>query len=289
MNSYSTTRKLRRGFTLVEILAVIAMIGVLTGLVIAGVGKARQAAETSAATSSARSLIQAYLMTPLENGGKLAMGYGNAGETLYPRESPPLAPNSEQAKRYPWRIAPFLNDGVAALYAGGHREYYEQVASKNAYMASLYPSFGINSIFVGGHYDGRKHSPGFAPGPRSRDRSTYPHDFWVLRPGDARSPSRLIVFASSIGSSPPDYPEKVGFYRVLPPDSPLTTAWGSYNPDIPASLGHVSLEYGGKAVIAHLDGSVGTATEEELRDMRRWSNQAALFDDPDFSDWNRNR
>ena len=289
MNSLLSKRTSRHAFTLVEILAAIAVIGILSGLLVAGVGTARQAAETSAATSSARSLIQAYLMTPLENGGKLAMGYGNAGETLYPRESPPLSPNREEAKRYPWRIAPFLDDGVEVLYAGRHHVYYEGVASKSAYMASLYPSFGINSIFVGGHYDGRKHSPGYAPGPRSRDRSTYPHDFWVLRPGDARSPSRLIVFASSIGSSPADYPDKVGFYRVLPPDSPLTAAWGSYNPDIPASLGHVSLEYGGKAIVAHLDGSVGTATEEDLRDMRRWSNQAALFDDPDFSDWDRSR
>ncbi|MFP4351423.1 MAG: type II secretion system protein [Puniceicoccaceae bacterium] len=289
MNSSRINKIRGRGFTLVEILAAVAVIGILSGILVAGVGRARQAAETSAATSSARSLIQAYLMTPMENGGEFAIGYGNAGETLYPRASPPLSPSSEEAKRYPWRIAPFLDDGVKALYVGAHREYYDRVASKNAYMASLYPSFGINSIFVGGHYDGRKHSPGYTPGGRSNDQSTFPRDFWVLRPGDAHDPSRLIVFASAISPSPPDYPEKVGFHRVLPPDSPLTADWGSYNPEIPASLGHVSLEYGGKAVVAHLDGSVGTATEEELRDMRRWSNQAALFDDPGFSDWNRER
>ena len=69
--------------------------------------------------------------------------------------------------------------------------------------------------------------------------------------------------------------------------APAGPAWGSYRPDIPASLGFVSLEYGGKAIVAHLDGNVRLLDETELRDMRRWSNQAAMYDDPDFSDWNR--
>jgi hypothetical protein len=96
----------------------------------------------------------------------------------------------------------------------------------------------------------------------------------------------MIVFASSLYSPPADFPDPVGFFRVTPPQAPGRPAWGSYNPEIPASLGFVSLEYGDKAIVAHLDGSVTTLTETELRDMRRWSNQASQHDDPDFVSWN---
>lgn len=272
-------------FTLIELITAIAVLGVLSGILIAGVQSARKAAETSAATSGARSLVQAYLMTPLENEGRFLEGYADTGENLELRDGRSLSSGSEEAKRYPWRIAPFLEDGLSTLYVGPHAEYYDQIGRHSPYATSLYPSFGINSIFVGGHYDGRISSPAFTPGGRSRTKTTLPGSFWVLRPGDAHNPSNLIVFASSRYSSPPDYPGSVGFHRVLPPQSPGNPSWGTYNPEIPASLGHVSLEYGDQAVVAHLDGSVATLGEEELRDMRRWSNQAALYDDPDFSDW----
>lgn len=277
----------RSGFSLVELLAAIAVLGVLSGLLVAGVQSARSAAETSAATSGARALIQAYLMTPLENGGRYLEGYADTGENLTLKNGRPLSSGSEEAKRYPWRMAPLMDDGLASLYVGSHGDYYEQVARHSPYAASLHPSFGMNSLFVGGHYDGRKTSPDYAPGPRSRDQSTYPRSFWVLRPGDAHDPSNLIVFASSLYSQPPDYAGPVGFFRVAPPQAPGQPSWGSYNPEIPASLGFVSLEYADAAVVAHLDGSVATLAEAQLRDMRRWSNQAAKHDDPNFSDWNR--
>jgi len=275
------------GLTLIELLVALAVAGVLSGLVVAGVGEAREAAKKAEATAGARSLIQAFLLTPTENNGRFMIGYGNAGEDLDPPGFPPIASSQEHAKRYPWRIAPFLEDSVASLYAGQHQDYYEQVASRSAYHASLHPSFGMNSVFVGGHYDGRKHSPDYRPGPRSRNRSTYPDEFWVLRPADARAPSELIVFATSRYASPADYAGSVGFFRVNPPRSPLLPDWREYNPEIPANMGHVSLEYGGRAIVAHLDGSVAALDEAALRDMRRWSNQAAIHDDPDFDDWDR--
>ena len=275
------------GLTLIELLVAVAVVGVLAGLTAAGVGKVRQAAATAEATGGARSLIHAFLLTPTEHNGRYMPGYADTGENLDPPGFPPIASGEEHAKRYPWRIAPLLEDSVESLYVGPHQDYYEGIASKSAYQASLHPSFGMNSIFVGGHYDGRKHSPGFEPGPRSRGQSTYPGDFWVLRPADAHAPSDLIVFISSLYASPADYAEPVGFFRVSPPRSPMLPDWGAYDPDIPANMGHVSLEYGGRAVAARLDGSVALLDEDAVRDMRRWSNQAAIHDDPDFQDWER--
>lgn len=273
------------GFTLVELLVVTAVLGILAGLTVAGIGNVRQAATKAEATAAARSLIQAFLLTPAENNGRYMIGYGDTGETVQPPGSPPIASQQEPAKRYPWRIAPLLDGTTQGLYVGPHKDYYERIASKRSYEASLYPSFGMNSLFVGGHYDGRKHSPGYRPGPRSRNSSTFPNDFWVLRPWDAHAPSELIVFASSLSSPPSDYPEPLGFHRVLPPKSPLMPSWGAYNPQIPASMGHVSLEFGGRAITAQLDGSVRLLDASELRDMRRWSNQAARQNDPDFAEW----
>jgi prepilin-type N-terminal cleavage/methylation domain-containing protein len=275
------------GFTLIELLMVIAVIGILSALTVTGMSKARQAATTAEATAAARSLIQAFLLTPADNNGRYMIGYGDTGKNIHPPGGPPIASRQEPAKRYPWRIASYLDGTMKSLYVGPHRDYYERTAANDTYMTSLYPSFGINSIFVGGHYDGRKHSPDFQPGARSRDQSTYPKAFWVLSPWDAHAPSDLIVFASSLSSPPSDYPDPLGFYRVLPPQSPFMPNWGAYNAEIPASMGHVSLEYGERAVTAQLDGSVRLLEEDELRDMRRWSNQAALANDPNFSNWER--
>ncbi len=284
---FTSSHRRRNGFTLIELLVAIGIIGILSGVLVAGASAAREAAQRSAASAAARSLILAYLVTPLDNDDYYMTGYGDTGRTIHPPSGAPLTSSSEEAKRYPWRIAPYLDNRIETLYIGNHRSFYEQLASKSAYTTSLHPSFGMNSVFVGGHRDGRIHDPGYTGGGRGGGSSSLPADFWVLQPGDAWNPSNLIVFASSRYSPPEGFSDYVGFYRLNAPKSPAGPAWGSYRPDIPASLGFVSLEYGGKAIVAHLDGNVRLLDETELRDMRRWSNQAAMYDDPDFSDWNR--
>lgn len=95
----------------------------------------------------------------------------------------------------------------------------------------------------------------------------------------------MIVFASSISDTDGDG-KASGYFKVTPPKSPLTPNWGPYKGVTdPGSMGNVSLEYGGGAMVANLDGSVTILDEEDLRDMRRWSNQAALYGDKDFNRW----
>ncbi|MEM0965081.1 MAG: type II secretion system protein [Verrucomicrobiota bacterium] len=275
------------GFTLIELLVGIAIIGLLSGIIAAGVSSARSSAEKVEVKAGARSLIQAYLLTPLENNGQFLPGYANVGEILIVPGGRRLHPASEEAKRYPWRLAEYMDGGVRGLFVSDHLRFYDEFAKESPYAVSLNPSFGINSTFVGGHQDGRRSDPGYSPSGRFVRDPALPRNFWVLRPEDAHNPSNLIVFAASIGGSTPFFDEPVGFFRVTPPQSPGTVAWGSYDPEIPASMGHLSLEFGGEAVVSHLDGSTAFLSEEEIRDMRRWSNQASIYDDPNFSSWNR--
>ena len=276
----------KKGFTLIELLMVIAIIAILSSILVPGMARVRKAAQIADATSSARSIITAFLLTPSDNNGQYMMGYGDAGQTLRPNGFPPILSSQEQAKRYPWRLVPYLSDSAEVLYVGENRNFFRESAGNSTYHTSLYPSFGINSIFVGGNYDGRKHSPNFTPSQRSRDRSKLPNHFWVLRPADAVEPAKMIVFASSISDTDGDG-KASGYFKVTPPKSPLTPNWGPYKGVTdPGSMGNVSLEYGGGAMVANLDGSVTILDEEDLRDMCRWSNQAALYGDKDFNRWN---
>jgi len=275
----------KKGFTLIELLMVIAIIAILSSILVPGMARVREAAHMADATSSARSIITAFLLTASDNNGQYMMGYGDAGQMLSPNGFPPILSSQEDAKRYPWRLVPYLSDSAEVLYVGENRNFFKESAGNSTYLTSLYPSFGINSIFVGGHYDGSKHAPNFTPKPWSRDKTKFPNRFWVLRPADAVEPAKMIVFASSISDTDGDG-KASGYFKVTPPKSPLTPNWGPYKGVTdPGSMGNVSLEYGGGAMVANLDGSVTILDEEDLRDMRRWSNQAALYGDKNFNRW----
>jgi len=48
-------------------------------------------------------------------------------------------------------------------------------------------------------------------------------------------------------------------------------------------FGHVDPRWSNKAVAVNLDGRASLLGEAELKDMRRWANQAAEQDDPNWS------
>lgn len=281
-NTKATCKYTRRGMTLVELLAAIGIVGVLSSILIAVTSNVRDSAAASEETSAARHAVTAFLMTPMDNQGAYMPGYKEvSGQTFTDSSGRPLHNASEDAKRFPWRLAPYLEHHIGSLYVGSHQDYFK--SDPGPYGLSLYPSLGMNSLFVGGHYDGTSSAPNYEPGRRSSFEG-YPRDMWVLRPGDAYKPSQMIVFISAHSVSD-EHPDGVGFFRVNPPKAPGKPGWGSYNEDIPASMGNVHLRHNDKAVVAHLDGSVALLNEEELKDMRRWSNQAAKFNDEDFSNW----
>lgn len=74
-----------KGFTLVELLAVIAIVGILAGIIIPTVGAVRQSARANKLTANLRTVASAALLSADENRGRLPWFYfTNAkGETVH--------------------------------------------------------------------------------------------------------------------------------------------------------------------------------------------------------------
>lgn len=272
----------RSGFSLVELLvaiAIIALLGVLTSAAVSGV---RENARTATELSSARQVMMAYLLYPQENGGKLLPAVPDPYTFDYASVTD-SGGNSvgglAVVKRYPFRLRPYLGD-LAALFPGEARTLYSELTAGNrdSYQISLFPSFGLNADYVGGNYQSSYEHP---------ERGIYGSDLSVTRLDQAVNPAELIVFVSTFYGEgdnlvTPTASSYLGFHRAQAPKG-IRTQWaGSYSTDYPSNKGYVHFRHDGRALAAHLDGSVGLYSPDELEDMRKWSNQAAKANDPDF-------
>jgi prepilin-type N-terminal cleavage/methylation domain-containing protein/prepilin-type processing-associated H-X9-DG protein len=72
----------RAAFTLIELLTVIAIIGILAAILIPVVGRVRESARSSACVSNLRQISTAFTLYAADNGGLIpaAMGVNNGGE-----------------------------------------------------------------------------------------------------------------------------------------------------------------------------------------------------------------
>lgn len=263
-------------FTLIELLTVIAIVGVLTAIVTASIGRARRSAMQAKEVSAARQLMVAYHLAATENHGwlmpaKAATGsehiVGEGGESL----------SSMINVRWPHRIRPYLGERFKdTLYVNKQAPLYEQIATagqgdfnKN-YTLSLATSFGLNGWFVGqtAYSETLADSTSDAP---------------VAKLQQAPNPSRLIAFTSATNRN---YGEDYGYFVIKPP-----SLWTNATElvDFPASAsadaqyGYVAFRHGGKAVVAFLDGHTALMGSREMRDMRLWSAGAQQSGDAGYT------
>ncbi|WP_309382415.1 type II secretion system protein [Cerasicoccus frondis] len=260
-------------FTLVELLVTIAVVGILAAITISAVGRVKESAYKASDLSAARQIMSAYLTVPQDNDGRLLPSVLSEDDELSMKildhnGDPILA--AEVKNRYVFRLLPYAG-GIDLFYPGRSQTHLSEIRDINPYYTSYFPSFGMNSEYTGGDY--RIMS--------GRHRVSRDPTYAVLTLAQSTCPSEHIVFVSThsdLDDADTDA-EYAGYFDVKPP-----TQWsGSYNEDRPSRMGNVHLRYDNKAIVAHLDGSVDMLTEDELKDMRRWSNVARNTNNPDYN------
>lgn len=268
------------GFTLIELLVVVAIVTVLIGILVPSLSAARTLAKQTRELASGQQLMVAYSVYSGDNKSELLPGYAPAAmvsggpNSLRAIDDKGQSVSGVVARRYPWRIASYLDFNMAGLYDDyGVLERYRQRADYQ-YVASLSPSLGINADFVGGKSD-----PGYG---FNASALRLWGKWYVTRSHEVRSPSSLIVFASARGRDPFNATSGVqpGFYLV---DAPRfdTSRWAEGPFDrstTPETYGYVDARWSGKVVTSSFDGHAATRSIETLRDMRLWSNGATSPD-----------
>lgn len=257
------------GFTLVEMLVTVSLITALGTLTVGGIHCARQKAKTLVEINAARNLITGYLGHAAENNGKVLAGY----------QTDPAATNLEGKvlefpvnARYPWRLAPSVPGVKGVLVFNGNESVLE--AADRDYLVSAEPNLGLNATLVGGHFGSG--SP-LAPTPRIIDAYG---KFYLSQLMESEDPAKLIVFSSARSGE-----QQPGYFEVRPPKltGPVWSSGKFQKKSAASAHGFVDFRWGGKAVTAMLAGNVELLDEARMRDMRRWSHQAARANDPDFT------
>jgi prepilin-type N-terminal cleavage/methylation domain-containing protein len=256
------------GFSLVELLVGVAILGLLAGVSGAAYQKAVGKASLVAEVSAGKSLIQAYLLAASENGGRYLAAYDGTArnQPLMNGKGRPIG-MPEAKCRYPFRLAPYFNnqmDGTILVNRNEAQIIRIMGASGTMYDygLSVFPALGINRFLVGGSV--------------SASGSVEYSAECIQTLGQAEK--SVIVFLSA-GSNEVD-----GYEYVTPPNGPRgqwSSAPWTHDSD-PGNYGHVAARFDGKAVAGFLDGSVRVLSLDELRDMRLWSKNAALANDPNY-------
>ncbi len=245
-------RKRGDGFTLVELLVVMAVVAALAGIGAVVLTASQENARKAEEISIARNLATAYNVATVDRDGILLPGYDRHATDVTNVSGQELT--HPVSSRYPFRLLPYLsNTAEGIFYAKG------ATPKPGDYEISLGPGLGINAYLVGGYFDDSA----------DPDKPEYQAD--VIGHAARATADQTVLFASS--KNPEE--EDMGHYLVTPPHFPGAN-WNEER------TGFVDFRHSGAAVVAFLDGHIELMEQEALEDMRLWSYQAAELDDPEY-------
>ncbi|MCU0796649.1 MAG: type II secretion system GspH family protein [Akkermansiaceae bacterium] len=259
----------RQGFTLVELLVTIVITATLAAVGGVGVASLKKRAALATETNAAHQLIIGYLNYAADHQNKVMPGYQSDPDVTNLDGEPLHDPVNA---RYPWRIAPYVPSVEGIMLYNGNERFLKD--PQRDYLVSVQPNLGLNTVFMGGHFGSG--SP-LRPSPRLIEAIG---PYYVSRMSQAVRPELQLVFASARSSTGAS-----GHFEVRPPRL-LAPNWKSsdFSEDsLPSDHGFVDFRWSGRAVTAMLGGNVELLDESELRDMRRWSHQAARLNNPDYT------
>lgn len=266
------TRQRKEAFTLIDLMVVIAIIGILLGVMLPSLAGARRQARLTRELAAVRGLLFGYTCYATEN--KNALLPGHIAETPILRDDAgKLLSPAEVGKRWPWRLAPYLGNSLhgSLLIDERSRALADRSMAMWSYYVSLTPSFGLNFYHLGGD--------------TNLPNQTLAGDV-LTRLDQTVNPGRLIVFASARFPSETGVSE--GYFKIVPPTRAFeysANGWSSeaYADRIePAAFGYVHPRWNKTAATGQLDGSALALSLDAMRDMTRWSNAAALAGDANW-------
>ncbi len=274
-----------RAFSLTELVVVIGIVALLGCFAIGGIQKAYEATRRTREIHAARTLIIAFHRYATEHNGTFFNGNDNK-EDAWNLDGKKLSHMPPIATRYPWRLLPYVDGGLtdAILINQSIDEARDGTGKFDDYSVSLLPSLAMNITYIGSERE--------VLNKKGEVLGYNPHT--VNRIEQVQNPNDLIVFVSGGAfDAPPDdttaTPRKYHgyWYAKAPYDTMTGSTWpDEADPRFPL-LGNVHFRWDGKAVVASLSGSVSLLTPKQLRDMRRWANNAAVANDPNWAPlWN---
>lgn len=302
-----------RGFTVVELLVVLAIIALIVGILLVAMGEVRSSARRTESANALRHMVTAYNSYSTDHNSRFMPGYVTTGQVatldLNARRADGSLHTEEDSQGYVWRLAPFLGDEWETMFVDyGNKRLRAKLTEE--YEAGVYgpgslteptdqlgiarvPSFGLNTIFLGGD--------SVHGGPAVTDYSPWNalgnEPIAATRFSEVKNPAHMIVFAPAeqahVASNPTyTFTElEFGYPSIRPPFVTLTTTgiWDDQQWQLKGDGRQVETSYayaaGGGVPIArwgdaafpvgNLDGSTTIETYQSLsNNMTRWSPQA---------------